>query len=300
MTHRILILLIALVLTVLTCNPVSAAAVQLKYIGSIYTDAEGVPLRHPAGATIAGNTLLVADSDGKRILSYRSDNGQMSPDQVISLPKLFPLMVEQADNDDLYVLDGKEQKVVVLSPTGQVKGDLDISGRPDDKRIVVRSMRVMANGSLLILDLFSGRVLQVDAAGQYQRQIVFPDEYDAMTDLAVDSHGTVYVLDGSAGAVYTAAPDADLLTLWSDGLKEYTNFPSSLAVTPQGNVLLVDKHGSGLAILGADGSFSGRRLSMGWKDGQLYYPNQISINDRGHIFIADTANNRIQQFNIEQ
>ena len=300
MNHRILILLIALVLTALTCNPVSAAAVQLKYIGSIYTDAEGVPLRHPAGATIVGNTLLVADSGGKRILSYRGDNGQMTPDQVISVPKMFPLMVERADNDDLYVLDGKEQKVVILSPSGQVKGDLDISGRPDDKRIVVRSMRVMKNGSLLILDLFSGRVLQVDAAGQFQRQIAFPDEYAAMTDLAVDGQGTIYILDGSAGTVYTAAPDADRFTLWSGGLKEYTNFPASLAVTPQGDVVLVDKHGSGLAIIGAGGSFSGRRLSMGWKDGQLYYPNQISINDNGHIFIADTENHRIQQFNIEQ
>ena len=294
------LLMVVLMLVALTCSMAAAAPVKLKYIGSIYTDAEGIPLRHPAGVTITGETLLIADSGGKRILTFSMKGETVTQDKIISLPKMFPLMVQKATSGDFYVLDGRERKIIVLSPSGQIKGDFEIKDLPGEQRIIPRSIRLTADGRLLVLDIFSARVLLISESSQFQRQIKFPQEYGAFSDLAMDAQGTIYLLDSVAGAIFTAGPNAETFSLWSTGLKEYTNFPSSLVVTSQGSVIMVDKHGSGLAVLGLDGSFSGRRLSMGWNDAQLYYPSQISINDNGHIFIADTENHRIQQFNIEQ
>ncbi len=39
---------------------------------------------------------------------------------------------------------------------------------------------------------------------------------------------------------------------------------------------------------------------MGWKEGLLYYPSQLCINEKGEIFIADRNNNRIQIFTVVQ
>ena len=61
-------------------------------------------------------------------------------------------------------------------------------------------------------------------------------------------------------------------------------------------IVLVDKHGNGLLVLGPDGSFLGRRLSIGWGEGLVYYPGQICIDGNGDIFVADRGNNRLQAF----
>jgi len=62
--------------------------------------------------------------------------------------------------------------------------------------------------------------------------------------------------------------------------------------------LLSCENGSGIIILGQDGSFLGRQLSMGWNEGLLYYPTQMCINEKGEVFIADRGNSRVQIFTL--
>jgi hypothetical protein len=62
---------------------------------------------------------------------------------------------------------------------------------------------------------------------------------------------------------------------------------------------MVDQYGSGIVVLGKDGSFKGRKLRMGWKEGELLYPADICLNEKGEIFIADRGNNRVQMYRKE-
>ncbi|WP_029912623.1 NHL repeat-containing protein [Pelobacter seleniigenes] len=296
------ILILILVLSVLTPALQAGAAgqIKLKYVGSIYTDAAGAALNHPAGVTVTKDLLLVADSGGKRVLSYRYQQGEVKPDQVYPLPEMFPLMVEPAGNGQLYVLDGRAKAIFVLDANGKVKGKYPAKGLPDTSRIIPRSIRSGSDGTLLVLDIFSARVLIFAGDGQFLRQLPFPALAGAIADLCMDRQGNIYLLDSVQAALWVARSGTDQFAPLTVGMKENMNFPTSLATDNLGNLLLVDKHGSGLAIVGTDGAFAGRRLSMGWSDSNLYYPSQISISDSGDLFIADTANNRIQHFNISE
>jgi hypothetical protein len=51
--------------------------------------------------------------------------------------------------------------------------------------------------------------------------------------------------------------------------------------------------------VGKDGSFKGRKLRMGWKEGELRYPSDICLDDQGNVFIADRGNNRVQMYRKE-
>src|SRR4051812_12512586 len=107
-----------------------------------------------------------------------------------------------------------------------------------------------------------------------------------ITDLALDSRGTLYWIDARTGE----------LSPTHKSVKEFMSFPGSLTVSPQGLLVLADKTGHGLVILGRDGTFLGRRLSIGWSEGSIYYPGQVCIDSRGNVFVADRGNNRIQAF----
>lgn len=294
------ILSLLLGLSVLPLSVSAAPQVKLKYIGTIYTDAAGIALQHPAGVTIKGNLLLIADSGGKRLLTYSYLDGIVKPKEVFPVPDMFPLMVQQAENGDLYVLDGRSRQIYLLDTGGNVKGKFTPKGMPDNKRMVPRSIKLLNDGSLLILDLFSERVLVFDRNGNYQRQAVFPSQYGSFSDLASDKHGTIYLLDSVRAVVYSATKSAEEFSPITAPMKENMNFPTSLAVDNSGRLFLLDKYGSGLAVIGVDGSFAGRKLGMGWNDSQLYYPSQLSLSDKGDLFIADTENHRIQQFSISE
>lgn len=297
---RFLLLSLVLGLWILPLHATAASQVKLKYVGSIYTDATGVALNKPAGVFIGKNSLLVADSGGKRLLTFNYSDSSVKPDKIIPLPDMFPLMAQQADNGDIYLLDGRSRQIYLLGTAGNIKGKLSAKGVPRNTKIVPRSIKLTAEGSLLILDIFSERVLVLDPAGTFQRQISFPAEYGSFSDVVSDKAGTIYLLDSVGATVYSAETTDETFTSLTPSLKQHMNFPTSLATDNTGHLYLLDKYGSGLAVLGTDGRFIGRKLGMGWKDGQLYYPSQISIDSSQNLFIADTENNRIQQFSISE
>jgi hypothetical protein len=81
-------------------------------------------------------------------------------------------------------------------------------------------------------------------------------------------------------------------------LREYLDFPTSITTDNRGTIFIVDQNGSGIVLLGADGSFVGRQLTMGWNEGLLYYPSQMCINEKGEVFVADRGNSRVQIFTL--
>jgi len=74
------------------------------------------------------------------------------------------------------------------------------------------------------------------------------------------------------------------------------SFPTGITVDGKGLIYVVDQNGGSIVIFRQDGSFQGRRLAMGWREGLLYYPTQMCVNNDGDAFIADRNNNRIPVF----
>ena len=74
--------------------------------------------------------------------------------------------------------------------------------------------------------------LVLNPEGKYQKQIPFPKDFGFFSNLSVDT---------------------------------------SITTDIRGTIYIVDGNGSGIVVLGKDGSFVGRQLSMGWNEGLFYY-----------------------------
>jgi hypothetical protein len=98
--------------------------------------------------------------------------------------------------------------------------------------------------------------------------------------------------------VFSAAKDANSFSPLMKSLREYLNFPTSMTTDNRGTLYVVDENGGGIVILGRDGAYLGRQLSLGWNEGLLYYPSQMCLNEKGEVFIADRGNSRIQIFTL--
>jgi sugar lactone lactonase YvrE len=278
---------------------VSAKTLQFQHLISIYSDGGNSGQKQPEGiACNDGATLIVADTGNGRLLKYTFENRELKSEVVeIKLPQLFyPIKTKINSKAEIFVLDGKQRRILQLTSEGAFRSFLEPQGLPDPSEYVPRSFDIDANDNIYILDILSERILVLNPAGDYLKHIAFPKEYGFFSDLAIDAKGNVFLVDSINAMAFSAPKNALLFSPLTGPLKEYMRYPTSLATDGSGRIYLTDRNGGSVIILGQDGSYLSRLSAMGWKEGFLNYPSQICLNTRGEIFIADTLNNRIQIF----
>ena len=291
---RILLLMTVLLLP---AKSFSAEGVKLRHAASIYTDAIGGVIRQPEGVACNDTSLfIVADTGTGRLLRYGFQGGTVKPGTEIKVPELsYPVRVAMNSKGDIFVLDGKKRRILRLSPEGVFKGYLDPPDLPS-VAMVPKSFTIDHDDNIYVLDVFSERVLILDPRGKYQKQVAFPKEYGFMSDIAVDRKGTIYLIDSVQAAVAVAAKGSPGFTPLTKSLREFMDFPAGITLDSRGTILITDRNGGGIVVLGQDGAFHGRQLRRGRTEGLVNYPSQLCINDKGEIFIADSGNNRVQIF----
>lgn len=273
-----------------------AAAVRIKFLLSVYDDGREIGLRQPEGVACTDTFFIVADTGNNRLVKYTYQGKNVTPDTEFDVPVNSPLTVQINSKNELYVLDGKDRRILILNPDGSAKGYLTPKGSPVAGKMVPRSFKIDQSDNIYILDVFTGLVLVLDPAGNYIRHLPFPERYGFFSDLAVDRQGSIYLVDSVESEVYAQASGGDQFTPLTRNLKDYVNFPVNVTIDNQGILFLVDRHGSNLALVGRDGSFLGHQFGYGWHESQFYYPAQICISQGGTVFVADRNNNRIQIF----
>jgi len=278
----------------------SAETVKFKYLQSIYSDDKGGKLNLPEGVACNEKSfLVVGDTGNDRVVQYTFQDKSLKAGNEIKIPQLSnPILVQINSKGEIFALDGKKRRIVRLSSEGAFKGYVDPVGVPFPSAFVPRSFKIDRDNNIYILDIFSARVLILNPEGKYQRQIPFPKEYGFFSDLAVDVKGMLLLIDCVKAVVFSADPDSNGFFPLTKSLREYLNFPTAITTDSKGMTYLVDGNGSGIVILGQDGSFRGRLLSMGWNEGLLNYPSQMCINEKGEVFIADRGNSRVQIFTV--
>ena len=289
---------VAGMLIVPAAGVLAADTVKLSHLLTIYSDEKSGDIKYPEGVACSDKAqFAVADSGNGRLLRFLVKEDGIAGGAEIKLPQLiYPIRLQYAPGGEILALDGKQRRIVRVAPDGSFSGYLEVKGVPGEGAVIPRSFRVDSAGSVYLLDIFGERVIQVDKTGNFQRQIPFPAGYGFCTDLAVDSRGGVILLDSVRAMLYSVARDGAAFAPLTKELHEYGSFPTTIALDSRGTIYLGDRNDGGIMVIGPDGSFQRRQLNIGQKNGFLLYPGQICFDSRDTLFVADTANNRVQLF----
>ena len=294
--------LVVLIIFSTPATVLNAETVKFRHLLSVYFDDKGGGMKEPEGVAWSEKPLLVVSDTGNgRLLRYTFQEKALKTGSEIRIPQLtYPLRVQINSKEEIFVLDGKKRRILRLTPTGEFKGYVDPLGLPSSPTVVPRSFKIGPNDTIYILDIFGERVIALSPDGKYQKHLEFPKDRGFFSDLAVDSKGNLFLIDSTRAAVFSSVREAKIFSPLTKSLRNHLNFPTGLTTDARGRIYIVDENGGGIVILGQDGSFMGRQLSMGWMEGLLYYPTQICVNDKSEIFIADRGNNRVQIFALVQ
>jgi hypothetical protein len=289
-----------LMILLLPARSFGADLIRLKHVASAYADAAGGGIKQPEGVDCNDlSGFIVADSGNDRLITYLFQEGTVSAGKEIKTPELsYPLTVKRNSKGDIFALDGKKRRILRFDPTGALKGYVDPAELPTSDAVVPRNFTIDSDDTLVVLDIFSERVLVLNPEGKYLRQIRFPEDFGFISDVAVDRKGSIFILDSIQAKVFSAAKDAAGFVPFTGSLKEYMDFPAAIAIDSEGRTLITDRNGSGIVIVGPNGSFQGRQLNAGRSEGYLSYPSGLCANGKGEVFVADRNNSRIQIFTV--
>jgi len=274
-----------------------AETLKLRYLMTVTTDEKEGQLKNPEGVACNDKSLLVvADTENGRLLRYSFQDKSLKGGTEIKVPQLAsPVRVQINSKGEIYALDGKNHSIVHLNSDGAFAGILEPQGVTAPAKFVTKSFKIDANDNIFLLDIAGERVLQLDPVGKLLNQVSFPKNYGFITDLAVTLGGDILLIDSVNSVIYTAKKDKPVFVPLTKSMRDYMNFATYISTSiGGGEIYLLDQDGGAIVIVGPDGTFQGRRLSLGWKAGLLYYPTQMCMNKNGDVIIADRSNSRVQ------
>jgi DNA-binding beta-propeller fold protein YncE len=224
----------------------------------------------------------------------------------------------------LYVSDYGNNRIQVFSPEGEFLQGWGQLGSGLGRLRGPVGIALGPEGNLYVADAFNYRVQVFTPEGEPLRTWSGPpSENQPFTPwgIAVAPNGSVYVSDLHANRVYQFTSEGGLLRSWGGlgtGDGEFTG-PTGIVVSPVGEVYVVDSLGYRVEVFTSEGEFL-----RGWGDwcdlyihpgrgcrdpdgpgplesgdGQLSSPWGITLDADGRVYVADSANKRIQVFTLE-
>lgn len=280
-------------------RPVAQTA-KFRFVMAIYADDKGVGFSSPEGVACgAGGRLVVGDTGNDRLVRFTYQDKAVSGGAPIQVPQAAaPARLYLNSKGEIYALNNKERRVIHLSAQGEYKDALTFDGAPAPSTIVARGLAIDSADNIYVSDVFSARVLVVNAEDKFQRAIAFPTDFGYGSEIAVDEAGNVLLLDSIKRRLYTAGKDAKVFTSVGGDLSEaITTIPAFMTFN-KGTAFVVEGSGSRIVSLRRDGTFIARQLTLGREDGLLDHPAQLCINDKDEVFVADRDNSRVQVFQL--
>ena len=259
---------------------VLAAALPLEPASSGYADEKGVMLRSPEGSRHRRRHRRRGGYRQRPPVLFTFRDGKLVAGGEVRAPELGrPTRIQLDSKGNVLALDGKGRRIVRIGAGGTFAGFLQLAGIPQGNGFFPISFKIGPGDAVYLLDASSARVVVVDAAG-----------HSSATRVAARRlfHGHRGRRAGCRvrhrrrrAQLFLARPGTSAFAPAGRPLKDVLNFPTYLTLTAQGPIVLVDQHGNGLVVLGKDGAYLGRRLSIGWSEGLVYYPSQVCIDSRG-------------------
>jgi sugar lactone lactonase YvrE len=285
----------------------------------------------PIGIAITPrDELFVTDLNNARVQKFTSDGRYVGGfDLPLDTPPRKSCIVGGIALDAqglIYLSFMVQNKIVVYDEAGRVVREWGHRGSGDGELWQPGGIVIRRDGTLFVADQCNHRVQHFTREGHYLEQWgghgSLPGHFGGPEPagsrfagphfLAQDSHGRLYTTEGVLGRVQQLTPEGKPLSAWGSkgsepgGFGEYPSGYSKATFGPIG--VMVDRYdrvwvsslNNRVQCFTPEGRFLFAAGEPGSAPGQWLHPHGMAMDSRGHLYVADAGNERIQKFELPE
>jgi sugar lactone lactonase YvrE len=286
----------------------SPAGQLLSYFGSEGTQVG--KFKSPSGIAIdAEGFIWVADSGNNRVQKLTPNGSSMGSfgsygsgeEQFIQ-----PSDVAIDGEGNVWVADTGNSRLQKFGPWGEFLGAFGSQGSGDGEFLVPKALDVGPEGDVWVADTYNDRIQKLSPEGEHlltsEAWIQDPE------GIVVDVAGELWVSSASSHAIWHLDADGEELGefgSYGSGEGLWLKSPRGLTVGPEDRLFIADTGNKRVvrwALSSAPervGVAMGSFGAQGSGEGELSSPSSIAATPNGDVWVADTANSRIQRFNAK-
>jgi DNA-binding beta-propeller fold protein YncE len=220
-------------------------------------------------------------------------------------PFSMPSDVAVGRNDDLYVLDGVNHRVVIFDAAGKFRFEFGSRGSNLGQLLFPLGITTSPDGKVYVADSGNHRFQIFSADGNPLKAVPLPSTTSGVppdpTDVSVDTvRAQLYVVDNDNHKlhVYNLSNNSFEQVWGSPGQgRRQFRFPFLIDTSSKGYVLIVEPINTRVQVLNSNGKFVCFIGGWGVKPGQLFRPKGV-VTFEEQVFVTDSYLGRIQVFNM--
>jgi streptogramin lyase len=258
--------------------------------------------KEPNGVAVdLENNIWVADTKNNRVEKLSSAGtfiGAYSPDAMLE-PRAVAV---SPITGNVYVTNSGRGRIDVLSPSGTLIQTFAEAGSGPNQLNSPGGLTFDHFGNVFVADTNNNRIVQFSSSGVYMQTFGSAGsgngQFNFPTSVAMCA-GYLYVVDNSNNRVQKFSTEGSYEGQFGKsgtGNGEFSS-PSRIACEPVGNDLYVtDKGNNRVQEFSATGTFLDKFGSAGQAAGQFSTPIGVAVGAAGVLYVADSANNRIDKW----
>ena len=258
-------------------------------------------LKFTSGALVAiGTATLTGCGDSENyVFTGTVDGGSTVPKQPLLLNQQ---LLEFGADGTAYRLDQSAFTVARLNASGEAVWTVGGVGEDGGIFNFPVALATDADGLIYVADRGNGEIDVLDSDGDLVRTFGDEELFTAR-DMALDAQRRrIYVADGPNHQIVIFDLLGNVLgRLGQFGTESASdlNFPSGVALGPNGELHVVDSGNAEVQVYSADGDYLRAYGSRGNELGQFVSPRAIAVNSAGTSWVADAVAGFVTQFDAE-
>jgi DNA-binding beta-propeller fold protein YncE len=266
------------------------------------------PLDKPMDVTKVGNYIYVTDTNHQQVQVFDSSgkfafkfgskgtgNGQFQ----------FPYGITGDSKGNIYVADLYNGKISIFTKDGKFIKYFTDDSKNANFFTTPAGLRIY-NNILYVTDIKSNSVREYNMSGKMLLQLTTAssksDTLNAPNAVTIDADKNIYVSDTGNQRLVMYDKNGKFIRIINGskdgkGTSKFVN-PRGVGVQPDGTVLMVDNMTH--FVYGFDGKTGKQKFQFGGigsDNNQFYLPNGLFVDSQGEVFITDTVNERVAQYN---
>ena len=256
--------------------------------------------------------IWVADTNNNRVQKFTS-TGQFLC-QAGGLTKPHGVAAHPSQDIVIVANTGANAVVKIDSTTCDNIGGWGSTGSADGQFNFPHDVAVDKSGGIYVADYNNNRIQVFDSSGTFQRKwgtggagdsrFTASPQFSGPAGVEVDGCGDIFVTDFNNRRVQKFTSDGTFITIWGWGGSGSGQFdrPTGIAVDMKGRVFVVDTFNHRIqrfspSTIALTHLFKNKWGGFGSTESQFSSPFGIAVNtNTGNIYVADTSNHRIQEF----